>query len=172
MGRTITAAFGATKREGHDASSFYKRKIYSTIAKPPDNAQCIKNEPTETNKLYLQDSSNMQQLPDNCIHLMIMSPPYNVGKEYEADLSLQECVALLVKVLQETYRVLVQGGRACVNIANVGRKPYIPLHLYVLELTNDLGDSMRGEIIWTKGASAGNSCAWGNLPQSHPARYT
>ena len=162
MGHTVTASFGTTHREGHDASPFYERKLYSDIEEPKEKVEYIENEPLETNRIYQHDSTNMKHLPDNSIHLMITSPPYNVGKEYEGDLSLHEYIELLYKVMKETYRVLVEGGRACINIANVGRKPYIPLHLYVLEIARDLGYFMRGEIIWDKGASAGRSCAWGS----------
>ena len=75
---------------------------------------------------------------------------------------LSEYRGLLSGVLQETYRTLVQGGRACVNIANVGRTPYIPLHVDIMDIARECGFQMRGEIIWDKGASAGSSCAWGS----------
>ena len=39
----------------------------------------------------------------------------------------EEYLGLLEKVFTETYRVLVDGGRACINVANLGRRPYIPL---------------------------------------------
>lgn len=104
----------------------------------------------------------MRELPDNSLHLMVTSPPYNVTKEYDADLSLDEYLALLRRVFAETYRVLVDGGRACVNVANVGRKPYVPLSDYVSQLMLDLGFQMRGEIIWHKRAGAGVSMAWGS----------
>jgi site-specific DNA-methyltransferase (adenine-specific) len=68
----------------------------------------------------------MSELPDNSVHLMVTSPPYNVGKEYDENLSLKEYRELLKRVFKETYRVLVPGGRACINVANLGRKPYIP----------------------------------------------
>ena len=79
----------------------------------------------------------MHHLPDNSVHLMITSPPYNVGKDYDDDLSLSEYRALLSDVLGETYRVLVEGGRACVNIANVGRTPYIPLHVDIMDIARE-----------------------------------
>ena len=162
MGRTITSSFGTTNREGHDATRFYNRKLYNRIEKPKDTVAYGENALVDTNKIYLHDSQDMKHLPDNSVHLMITSPPYNVGKEYEDDLSLAEYQNLLYKVMSETSRVLVEGGRACVNIANVGRSPYIPLHLYVIEITQELGFFMRGEIIWDKGTSAGVSCAWGS----------
>lgn len=104
----------------------------------------------------------MSELPDNCIHLMVTSPPYNVQKEYDEDLTLGEYLSFLRQVGQETYRVLVTGGRACINLANLGRKPYIPLHAYIINEMQDIGFLMRGEIIWDKGSSAGSSTAWGS----------
>jgi site-specific DNA-methyltransferase (adenine-specific) len=93
---------------------------------------------------------------------MVTSPPYNVKKEYDEDLSLHEYRTLLRTVFKETYRVLVTGGRACINVANLGRKPYIPLHSYIIEDMLDIGFYMRGEIIWNKASSASPSTAWGS----------
>ena len=53
------------------------------------------------------------------------------------------------------------GGRACINIANLGRKPYLPLHSYIIEDMHALGFLMRGELLWDKGSSASSSTAWG-----------
>ena len=63
----------------------------------------------------------MDELPEHSVHLMVTSPPYNVGKDYDQDLSIKEYRSLLKQVFKETFRVLVYGGRACVNIANLGR---------------------------------------------------
>ena len=93
---------------------------------------------------------------------MITSPPYNVGKDYDDDLSQEEYILLLQDVMQEVYRILIPGGRACINVANVGRRPYIPLNNLINQIMLSLGFFMRGEIIWDKGASAGGSCAWGS----------
>ena len=104
----------------------------------------------------------MAELPDNSVHLMVTSPPYNVGKDYDADHTLEEYLAFLQLVWREVHRVLVPGGRACVNIANLGRKPYIPLHSFIIQGMVELGFLMRGEIIWNKAASAAGSTAWGS----------
>jgi len=58
--------------------------------------------------------------------------------------------------------VLVPGGRVCINVANLGRKPYIPLHSYIIQGMLEIGYLMRGEIIWNKASSAGPSTAWGS----------
>lgn len=156
-----TSAFGVKSRERHDASSFYRRKLYRE-RKTVSDGSLLSVRPTDVDIIYQADSRNMSQLPDNSVHLMITSPPYNVGKEYDADLTCDEYCQLLARVISECYRVLVDGGRACVNIANVGRSPYIPLHAYVIDIAHHCGFLMRGEIIWDKGASAGVSCAWGS----------
>jgi site-specific DNA-methyltransferase (adenine-specific) len=104
----------------------------------------------------------MDELPDNSVHLMITSPPYNVTKEYDENLNLEEYLLFLKRVWIETFRVLVPGGRACINIANLGRKPYIPLHSYLIEDMLEIGYLMRGEIIWNKASSASPSTAWGS----------
>lgn len=93
---------------------------------------------------------------------MVTSPPYAVGKDYDEDLSLSEYRKLLRDAWKETRRVLVPGGRVCINVANIGRKPYIPLHAYIIQDMERLGFLMRGEIIWDKGSSAGSSTAWGS----------
>jgi site-specific DNA-methyltransferase (adenine-specific) len=113
-------------------------------------------------RILCKSSERMDELPDCSVHLMVTSPPYNVKKEYDEDLSLDQYRELLRKVFAETYRVLVTGGRACVNVANLGRRPYIPLHRYIIEDMEAIGFLMRGEILWNKGSSASPSTAWGS----------
>ena len=160
---TATSAFGAPGRISHDASKFYHSRLYEGV-KSEGDASPVENAvpPAHLDKLFCKSSEAMAELPDNSVHLMITSPPYNVSKEYDADLSLDEYLALLDKVWRETYRVLVPGGRACVNVANLGRKPYIPLHSYIIAGMQDIGYLMRGEILWNKGSSASPSTAWGS----------
>jgi len=125
--------------------------------------------PEVLNRVFCHSSEHMSELPDRSVHLMVTSPPYNVGKEYDDDLTQDEYRGMLRRVLAETYRVLVAGGRACVNVANLGRKPYIPLHAYVIEDAAAVGFQMRGEIIWDKGPGAGSSTAWGSwMSASNP----
>ena len=163
MNRTQTSSFGVSQRINHNSEKFYSSKLYSSY----QNNQMLEyvENPIPTpllNKVFCKSSEDMLELPDESVHLMVTSPPYNVGKEYDADLSLEDYLAMLRKVLKETHRVLVNGGRVCINIANIGRKPYIPLHSYIIQIMNELGFLMRGEIIWDKTASAGTSTAWGS----------
>ncbi len=160
---TKTSAFGVTGRIGHDSSEFYNGRLYEGL-KEQRNVQYIENEinPAVLNSVFAKSSEQMNELPDNSVHLMVTSPPYNVGKEYDENLSLAEYRAFLKRVFTEVYRILVPGGRACINVANLGRKPYIPLHTYIIEDALEIGFLMRGEIIWDKASSASPSTAWGS----------
>ena len=160
---TQTSSFGTPGRINHDSSKFYKSKLYDGL-RNGKKVKYIENEIPEKNlnKIFCKSSEKMDKLPDNSVHLMVTSPPYNVSKEYDDDLSLNEYLNLLNTVWRETYRVLVPGGRACVNVANLGRKPYIPLHSYIIEGMQEIGYLMRGEIIWNKASSASPSTAWGS----------
>ncbi len=159
-----TSKFGTTARISHDASRYYSSRLYSDLSRKkripfvPDNAF----PPEYENTIIHGSSEKMNEIPDYSVHLMVTSPPYNVTKEYDKDLSLEEYLQLLKNVFAETYRVLVYGGRACINVANVGRKPYVPLSDYISQIMLEIGFQMRGEIIWHKGAGAGVSMAWGS----------
>jgi site-specific DNA-methyltransferase (adenine-specific) len=118
--------------------------------------------PALLDTLHCQSSETMEQVPDGTVALMVTSPPYNVGKDYDDDLSLDEYLGLLQQVFRETYRVLEAGGRVAVNVANLGRKPYLPLNHHVARLLTETGFLLRGEIIWQKARGAGGSCAWGS----------
>jgi len=160
---TTTSAFGAPGRIGHDSSKFYNSRLYAGQRIPTDiQYKETAIDPSLLNKIYCKSSEIMEELPDYSAHLMVTSPPYNVTKEYDDDLSLDEYRGLLRRVFSETYRVLATGGRACVNIANLGRKPYIPLHSYIIQDMIEIGFLMRGEIIWNKAASSSPSTAWGS----------
>jgi site-specific DNA-methyltransferase (adenine-specific) len=164
--RTATSAFGTSGRIAHDATRFYTSKLYQGLRNGDSRsgADAVENPVPAAllDTILLKSSEEMAELPDSCVHLMVTSPPYNVTKEYDEDLTLEEYRALLRRVFAETYRVLVNGGRACINVANLGRKPYIPLHAYVIQDMLEIGFQMRGEIIWDKASSASPSTAWGS----------
>lgn len=159
---TRTSDFGVSRRESHDSSGFYGRRIYGE-RKDEGNGVADNRLPDQcSDRIFCKSSEHMDELPDSCVHLVVTSPPYNVGKEYDSDLTIDQYRELLRRVFGEAFRVMVGGGRLCINIANVGRKPYIPLHSFVIEDMTAAGFQMRGEIIWNKGSSAGASTAWGS----------
>ncbi|MDI6854867.1 MAG: site-specific DNA-methyltransferase [Deltaproteobacteria bacterium] len=160
---TQTSSFGSPGRRGHDASRFYGGKLYEGLT--PETGGEYRENPLDDsilNTIFCKSAEDMSELPEASVHLMVTSPPYNVGKDYDEDLTLEEYLAFLKRVWREVHRVLVPGGRACINVANLGRRPYIPLHAYIIRDMLDLGFLMRGEIIWNKAASAAASTAWGS----------
>ena len=160
---TKTSSFGAPGHIGHDSTRFYRSRLYDgqKIIKP---AHYLENAvpPSLLDRVFCKSSENMAEIPDYSIHLMVTSPPYNVTKEYDDNLTMDEYRELLKKVFTEVYNKLVTGGRACVNLANLGRKPYIALHSYIIQDMLEIGYLMRGEIIWNKASSASPSTAWGS----------
>jgi DNA modification methylase len=167
---TQTSAFGSPGRVSHDSTAFYSSRLYRELTMEK-KVQYVENAvPPEVLDIILcKSSESMEEVPDSSVHLMVTSPPYNVGKEYDEDFTLKEYLLFLKSVFKEVYRVLVPGGRVCINVANLGRKPYIPLHAYIADDMIDLGYFMRGEIIWNKASSASPSTAWGSwLSASNP----
>lgn len=164
---TATSAFGSGRREGHDSSAFYDRFPAPGIS---DDDRVEPAPGFDQPRAILGDSRDMHHLPDNCVALVVTSPPYFVGKEYEQAVagrrvpeSYMDYLGLLREVFAECVRVLEPGGRIAVNVANLGRKPYRSLSADVTGiLQDDLGLLLRGEIIWTKARGAGGSCAWGS----------
>lgn len=166
--KTQTYSFGAGRRESHDSTPFYSRKIYKDLTLPkPRSEDLIENDLPEEflDKLIVGDAREvLRRMPKNSVHLMVTSPPYNVGKEYDEDLTIGEYLEFLEQVLREVYRVLVWGGRICFNVADLGRKPYLPMHVYVTNLLEEIGFLLRGIIIWYKGDAPGaSSTAWGTF---------
>ena len=170
---TQTSSFGVGRRENHDSSVFYAR--FSPPLIDPDER--IGRRPQRDGPI-LGDARSMTDLPDHSVALMVTSPPYFVGKEYENEVmvaarsgnvlsgvpgSYRDYLRLLHDVFQECYRVLEPGGRMAVNVANLGRKPYRSLSADVIRIFGDLGLFLRGEIIWRKAAASSGSCAWGSF---------
>ena len=168
---TSTSDFGSRGHVSHDSSYFYASRMYADHHQEEADHSADENPLPEalTDHILLASSAEMHHLPEDCVHLMVTSPPYNARKEYDNDLTLQEYLELLEAVFAETYRVLVPGGRACVNVANLGRRPYIPLNAYIAQIMTAIGFLMRGEIVWDKAASVGSSTAWGSwMEASNP----
>ena len=161
--KTSTSSFGSPGRSGHDASTFYAGNLYKGLF-TERNVKYNENPIPEEflDKVICASAEDMKELPADCIHLVVTSPPYNVGKVYDQDQTLEDYLSFLEDIWREVKRVLVPGGRLCINVANLGRKPYIPIHALIIPGLLRCGFLMRGEIIWNKGSSAGSSTAWGS----------
>jgi site-specific DNA-methyltransferase (adenine-specific) len=163
---TSTSNFGVGKRESHDASAFYARFVAPTISDSDEIAR-----PVVVDEIWAQDAREMtsEQVADNSVALVVTSPPYFAGKEYEEALgqghipaSYNDYLGMLHDVFAACVRKLEPGGRIAVNVANLGRKPYRSLSADVIAVFERLGLLLRGEIIWQKQPAAGGSCAWGS----------
>jgi DNA modification methylase len=164
---TATSNFGVGKRESHDASAFYERFT------PPDQSDddAVVAPYEIENPFQLADARHMTVIADGSVALVITSPPYFAGKQYEEELeregvpsSYAEYLDLLTDVFAECARKLEPGGRIAVNVANLGRKPYRSLSADVITILQDrLHLLLRGEVIWRKGEGAAGNCAWGSF---------
>ncbi len=165
--RTATSNFGVGPRESHDATAFYDR------FKAPELSQdetVIAPRPVAEPFVH-GDARHMNTVEDGSVALVVTSPPYFAGKQYEEELERQgvpssylEYLELLTEVFAECARKLEPGGRIAVNVANLGRKPYRSLSADVIRiLEHDLGLLLRGELIWQKAEGASGSCAWGSF---------
>jgi site-specific DNA-methyltransferase (adenine-specific) len=162
---TATARFGSSRRESHDATAFYDRFVPPEIS---DDSTLVV--PGQVDVIYHQDARAMTDVDDHSVALVVTSPPYFAGKEYEAILGRDgvpadyfQYLGLLRDVFAECKRVLEPGGRIAVNVANLGRRPYRSLAGDVASIFQDLGLLLRGEVVWWKGRAAGGSCAWGSF---------
>jgi len=166
--RTSTSDFGVSKRQGHDSSPFYKLNLMQgliregAIITAKEAHYNLENIESWADRVYCKSSERMTEIPDNSVALAMHSPPYAVGKQYDENLTLEEYLGLIERVSREVYRVLIPGGRYVINIANVGRKPYLSLVSFFYNLHLELDFLPMGEIIWQKAKGASGSCAWGS----------
>ncbi len=105
-------------------------------------------------------------IPDTPVQLVVTSPPYNVGIDYdthEDEMSWGEWKMLVARVLSQAWHRLVPGGRMAVNIQHTyGRKPALPLGHHVEDIMLQLSRAhYMGAVIWDKSAAVGPSTAWG-----------
>ena len=163
---TSTSSFGVSRRESHDASAFYER-----FTAPELTADSEVAPRKDVDDIFVGDARNMEKIDDGSVALVVTSPPYFAGKEYETALgegsipaTYADYLAMLEAVFEECVRKLEPGGRIAVNVANLGRKPYRSLSGDVTWILQDrLRLLLRGEVIWIKARGAAGSCAWGSF---------
>lgn len=170
-GSTATSSFGVSRREGHDASAFYERFPVPEIS---DDSHVARPPGQWLDRLWVGDARNMDAagiVADSSVALVVTSPPYFAGKEYEEAVGQGHIPAdyvayleMLEAVFAECVRKLEPGGRIAVNVANLGRRPYRSLSADVIRILQDrLNLLLRGEVIWRKARGAAGNCAWGSF---------
>jgi len=163
---TQTSRFGVSRRENHDASAFYAR--FTSPKLSADNAVHARK---DIDDIFVGDAREMTHVADGSVALVVTSPPYFAGKEYEEALgeghipaTYLEYLQMLEEVFGECVRKLEPGGRIAVNVANLGRRPYRSLSSDVIGILQDkLRLLLRGEVIWQKARGSSGSCAWGSF---------
>ena len=96
--------------------------------------------------------SFLKAQPDNSIKLVVTSPPYNIGKEYETRTSLKQYLDEMRPIVSEIYRVLTDDGSVCWEVGNwvseKEPKEVYPLDIYYYELFKNCNFILRNRIIW------------------------
>jgi adenine-specific DNA-methyltransferase len=92
----------------------------------------------------------LQKLPAGAIKLIVSSPPYNIGKEYEVQQKLEHYLDWLQPILAELVRVLSPNGSLCWQVGNyVEKSEVFPLDIYFYPIFKKLGLQLRNRVIWT-----------------------
>lgn len=104
----------------------------------------------ETTVLHPGDCRTLlQQIPDGSVQLVVTSPPYNLGKEYERKLKQGTYLEQQAEVIKECTRVLSSQGNLCWQVGNYVENGHIvPLDTLLYPVFAELGLKMRNRIIW------------------------
>lgn len=92
----------------------------------------------------------LRSLPDGSARLILTSPPYNIGKEYERKSKVEDYLAAQAETIKECVRVLDDRGSICWQVGNhiAGPQQVIPLDIVLYPLFVQHGLKLRNRIIW------------------------
>lgn len=101
-------------------------------------------------QLILGDTQKeIKKFEDNKFDLIITSPPYNIGKEYETKLSIEKYLEQQEKVIEELIRITSLHGSICWQIGNYIEKGEVfPLDIFYYQIFKKYGLKLRNRIIW------------------------
>lgn len=158
-----------------NAEKVIKNLINSERRKKEPNIQDLEIPKGDIPGVFIKDSSNMSELSDESVGLVVTSPPYNLNFEYEEGVSFEEHLRMLDRVFSECNRVLVPGGKICINFGDIhnygtrnGGKPEIKLmgHHYQ-EILGKYGLRLIDTIIWKKCTPGKRDFNWSTNPQAN-----
>jgi adenine-specific DNA-methyltransferase len=106
--------------------------------------------PTERVVLYPGDCADLlKDIPRESVKLVVTSPPYNIGKEYESRLDLETYLRQQKEVIRECARVLSPNGSICWQVGNfVDNGSIVPLDIALYPVFAEMGFKMRNRIVW------------------------
>jgi len=94
----------------------------------------------------------VRQIPNNSVHLIVTSPPYNLGKEYEERVELGVYLEKQSEVISELHRILRDDGSICWQVGNFVHKGEVyPLDIFYYPIFKKLGMKLRNRIVWKFG---------------------
>ena len=100
--------------------------------------------------LYQGDVADyVDSLPSESVKLIITSPPYNLGKEYETKVSIEKYIRYQADLIKKMHRILKSDGSICWQVGNfVDKGEVYPLDMYYYPIFKELGYKLRNRIIW------------------------
>ena len=119
------------------------------------------------NEIICGDAEHVlkEQIKDESVHLIITSPPYNLGMDYDNhndNMLYDEYLNFLYKVWEQCYRILINSGRICINVPNITiKKKYYSLTSDIVKQLEQIGFIMRSDILWYKQVCSSRT-AWGS----------
>lgn len=107
-------------------------------------------DPTADIVLYNGDTNDLiNDIPDNYVKLIITSPPYNLGKSYEDQVSIQKYLEMQAEIISKLYRILRSDGSICWQVGNfVQNGEVYPLDIFYYRIFKELGLFLRNRIVW------------------------
>lgn len=94
----------------------------------------------------------LPEIPDNSVDLIITSPPYNIGKEYEVTVSIEDYLQHQSQVIAQLYNILKPTGSICWQVGNFVKKGEVyPLDIFYYNLFKQFDFHLRNRIIWRFG---------------------
>lgn len=175
-GKIVFKSFNKDKRVKNKKENSKKRLAYEYYKKEFSKTNNELNKKF-INKIHCADSLDIiKKFPDNCIDIVLTSPPYNFGINYENtnDLNIwEDYFNKLFNIFRECVRVLKDSGRIIINVQPMF-SDYIPTHHLISNFFLKEGLIWKGEIIWEKNNYNCKYCTWGSWksPSSPYLKYS
>ena len=175
-GKIVFKSFNKDKRVKNKKENSKKRLAYEYYKKEFSKTNNELNKKF-INKIHCADSLDIiKKIPDNCIDIVLTSPPYNFGINYENtnDVNIwEDYFNKLFNIFKECIRVLKDSGRIIINVQPMF-SDYIPTHHLISNFFLKEGLIWKGEIIWEKNNYNCKYCTWGSWksPSSPYLKYS